>query len=311
MTNKITWPDGKRFAFTVLDDTDLVSLDNVREVYRLLGDLGLRTTKSCWMIEGDPKQGKYPGLTCDDADYCRWLVELQSQGFEIAWHGATWHTVPRETTIAAMEQFAAVFGQYPRTAANHTGAAQGIYWAESRVTGLHSLLYTLLTGGRNFRKYRGHVEADGLFWGDVCRQRLKYYRNFVFQDVNTLNTCPQMPYHDPERPMVNYWFASSNGRDVQTFRRCLSEENQDRLEAEGGACIMYTHFAYGFMQDGRIDPRTRELLERLAAKGGWFVPVETLLDYLLTQRGSRDITPAQRRRLELKWFLEKIRVGTI
>jgi hypothetical protein len=311
MIPKITWPDGKRFAFTVLDDTDLVSLENVRDVYRLLCQLGMRTTKSCWMIEGDSTQGKFPGQTCDDAAYCRWLVELQSQGFEIGWHGATWHTVPRETTIAALDRFAATFGRYPRTAANHTGAAQGVYWAESRLTGLHSLLYTVLTRGKNFRKYRGHVETDELFWGDVCRQRLKYYRNFVFQDVNTLNACPQMPYHDPLRPMVNLWFASSNGRDVQTFCRCLSEENQDRLEAEGGACILYAHFAYGFVEDGRVDPRARMLLERLAAKNGWFVPVETLLDHLASQRPSCDITPRERRRLERKWLLEKIRVGTI
>ena len=34
------WPDGKRFAFTVFDDTDRATLDNVREVYALLADLG-------------------------------------------------------------------------------------------------------------------------------------------------------------------------------------------------------------------------------------------------------------------------------
>ena len=27
----------------------------------------------------------------------------------------------------------------------------------------------------------------------------------------------------------------------------LTEAAQDRLEAEGGACIMYTHFGHGFV----------------------------------------------------------------
>jgi hypothetical protein len=57
-----------------------------------------------------------------------------------------------------------------------------------------------------------------------------------------------MPFHDPDRPFVKYWFASSEGPSVQTFNETLSEANQEKLEAEGGACIMYTHFANGFLQ---------------------------------------------------------------
>ena len=60
-----------------------------------------------------------------------------------------------------------------------------------------------------------------------------------------------MPYHDPRRPLVNSWFASSNGANPEVFLHCLSEKNQDRLEEEGGACVMYTHFANGFLEGGR------------------------------------------------------------
>ena len=48
--------------------------------------------------------------------------------------------------------------------------------------------------------FRGHVEGDPLFWGDLCRDRVRYVRNFTFADVNTLASCPLMPYHDPKRP---------------------------------------------------------------------------------------------------------------
>ena len=119
-----------------------------------------------------------------------------------------------------------------------------------------------------------------------------------------------MPYHDPERPYVNYWFASSEGANVESFNKCISEKNQDRLEKEGGACIMYTHFASGFYKNGSINSRFQFLIKRLSKKNGWFVPVSTLLDYLLEIRGHHDITDKERKQLERKWLLHKIRVGT-
>ena len=154
------------------------------------------------------------------------------------------------------------------------------------------------------------MSGDRYYWGDICREQIKYYRNFVFQDINTLAACPLMPYHDLQRPLVRNWFVASNGVDCRRFVECISEKNQDRLEAEGGACIMYTHFAFGFMPQGRLDARFRALMERMAKKGGWFVPVGTLLDHLAATRGCATITDSQRARLERKWLLEKITVGS-
>jgi hypothetical protein len=310
MRPDITWPEGKSFAFTIFDDTDSATVDNVRGVYDFLGDMGFRTTKSCWVLRGDVSRGKHAGQTCEDPEYAAWLRELQSRGFEIAWHGATWHGTPREGTIAAMEKFAELFGHYPMSAANHTGVDEGIYWADARLSGIHVPIYNILTRCRNRGKYRGHVENDALFWGDVCRERIRYYRNFVFQGINTLKVCPFMPYHDPSRPYVNHWFASSDGNRLDRFNKCQSEENQDRLEMQGGACIMYTHFANGFSDGGKVHRRFADLMSRMAKKNGWFVPVVTLLDYLLKVRGSHDITSAERRRLERKWLLEKLFTGT-
>ncbi len=55
-----------------------------------------------------------------------------------------------------------------------------------------------------------------------------------FGDINTLKVCPFMPYHDPDRPYVNYWFAASEGPTIDRFNSMVSEENQDRL-ARGAA----------------------------------------------------------------------------
>ena len=119
-----------------------------------------------------------------------------------------------------------------------------------------------------------------------------------------------MPYHDPRRPYVNYWFASSDGHNLEAFNRCLAEENQDRLEAEGGACIMYTHFALGFQEGRQLNPRFKQLMTRLAKKNGWYVRVAKVLDHLLTVNGHRQLTARQRRQLEKRWLWEKIFTGT-
>ena len=114
-----------------------------------------------------------------------------------------------------------------------------------------------------------------------------------------------MPYYDPDRPFVNRWFASSEGATVESFNKTISEENQDLLEAEGGACIMYTHFAFGFYQDSVLNKRFTNLMTRLSQKKGWFVPVSEILDYLKEQKGERIITKRQRMLLELRWMLNK------
>jgi hypothetical protein len=304
------WPEGKRFAFTVFDDTDLETVANVGGVYAFLADCGFRTTKSCWVVDGDPQKGSSPGQTCQDPQYRQWLLDLQRRGFEIAWHNSTWHGLPRNEVLAALAKFAAIFGHAPCTAANHSDDEESMYWGDSRLSPFHAFLYNLMTRRRNHGRFQGHVEGNPFFWGDACKEQIKYFRNFVYRDINTLKACPWMPYHDSKRPYVNFWFASSDGHNCRTMNRCLSERNQDRLEEEGGACIMYTHFVKGFMEGRSVEPRFEALMRRLARKNGWFVPAATLLDYLLKLRGRHELSSAERRRMERKWLLEKLRAGS-
>ena len=102
--DRVAWPDGKDFAFTVFDDTDNATVENVGPVYALLRDLGLRTTKSVWPVsgEGTPTIG---GLTCDDPVYRAWTLGLQAEGFEIGYHGASNVTAPRPLVSQALERF--------------------------------------------------------------------------------------------------------------------------------------------------------------------------------------------------------------
>ena len=164
---------------------------------------------------------------------------------------------------------------------------------------------------RRDSKYLGHVEATPYFWGDLAREHIQYVRNFCFPDVNTIRQDPYMPYHDPRRPFVNYWFSSSDGHDVDAFCTLLSPENQDRLERERGACIVYTHFASGFFRDGQLDRRFVQLMRRLAERNGWFVPASELLDYLRAQRRSDgDLRRPMARVLQRRWASAKFSRGS-
>jgi hypothetical protein len=304
---EIHWPEGKTFAFTVFDDTDNSDLSNVPYVYELLYDLGFRTTKSVWPVRGRrvPTIG---GATCEEKDYLAWVQSLREKSFEIALHNATYHTSNRRETADGLARFWNLFGHAPRSHANHADCGESIYWGDHRLTGRNALIYNLLNRYSTRGKFQGHVEQSPLFWGDLCRENVHYVRNFVYLETNTLKACPQMPYHDPRRPYVNQWFASSEGPNLPSFLERISERNQDRLEAEGGACIMYTHFASGFVHGRQVDQRFRELMKRLSRKNGYFVPVSELLDHLRAVRGPTVLTEAQRSRLERRWLLTKIRV---
>jgi hypothetical protein len=305
MTNRIQWPEGKEFAFTIFDDTDYQTVDHVSAVYSFLSDIGLRTTKSVWPIRGSKVQEVW-GATCEDKQYLEWVLDLQQKGFEIALHNVTSHTSTRAETAHGLETFRRLFGHYPYSMANHSGCNEGIYWGDSRLTGINQVVYNLLHLKKYKGVFQGHVENSPLFWGDLCREKVKYVRNFVFGDINTLKLCPFMPYHDPARPYVNNWFAASEGPLINSFNAMLSEDNQEKLATERGACIMYAHLACGFLENGKINRRFRSLMERLGRMNGWFVPVHTLLDYFLEVRGTHNLIDHERKSLERKWLMHKI-----
>jgi hypothetical protein len=295
----------------MVDDPDHATIANVKPVYDLLAQLGLRTTKLVWLFQGESHATSH-GSACDDPAYLAWVLALQQQGFEIGLHNAAPVTSPRARTGQALERFRALFGSQLLVHCNHTGCREGIYWGDARLSGWRRPLYNLLTRGRRRGVFRGHLAGDPLFWGDLCQERVRYVRNFVFDALNTLAVCPEMPYHDPAKPYVNFWFAATEGPTLRSFLHRFTVRHIDRLVAEGGLCIAYVHLAKGFAPLGRVDPEFRQRLEYLAAHGGWFAPVSAVLDYLRQNAGraERRIAPARLRQLELHWLGSKLTKGT-
>jgi hypothetical protein len=303
------WPEGKSFAFTVFDDPDGDTLSARRYVYPLLSDLGFRTTKSVWPI-GPLREANSPGETCSSKEYREDAQALQAQGFEIAYHNAAPHSCTRPEIIESLEAFRNYFGGYPSAMANHYNA-DAIYWGEARLTGaVQRGIYNAVTRGGNRDRFSGHEQNSQYFWGDICREKIRYCRNLVYRNINTLQMCPWMPYHDPRRPYVAAWFSASEGAQGPAFLQALSEADQDRLEAEGGLCIMYTHFGNGFVENNEVHPEFSRLMRRLSRKNGWFAPVSAILDFLRGRNGVHPLTPRQRNGMEWRWLASKCFHGT-
>lgn len=304
------FPDHCQFAFTIFDDTDFSTVGNTRPVYELLTDLGIRTTKSVWPLPSVP-ESPIQGETLQDPDYLRFVLGLKQRGFEIALHNVRNFDSPRDTICSGLEEFRARIGEYPRTHTNHAENRDNLYWGAERMSiALLRLALRIADTARSRPSSKGHIAGSSYFWGDICRRHLSYVRSFSFREINLDRVNPTLPYHDPERPLVNFWFTSSEGANVKSFCKTIAEAEQDRLEKEGGVCIMYSHFSQGFCPNGCVDQRFRELMTRMARKKGWFVPVATLLDHLRKTLTNPILPRKERASMEYQWLLEKVRDGS-
>ena len=100
-----------------------------------------------------------------------------------------------------------------------------------------------------------------------------------------------MPYRDKQYDeYANYWFSSTFASNQWMFKKQVNKMSIDRLENEGGVCILYTHLGY-YMVDGVIDPHFKKMIEYLGSKNsGWYVPVSTVLDFLNQNKKSNNIS---------------------
>jgi hypothetical protein len=304
---KLTFPGGKRFAFTICDDTDMARIESVAPVYRLLEELGLKAAKSVWPLPNTKEKSVFdPSQTLADPDYCAFIADLRRRGFEITFHGAAMTSSTRAEVLTAFDHYRAAIGEDPRIHTNHAHNRDNLYWGGMRVD--DPLLKWLVTRDHLPRDhYLGHVEGSSYFWGDVCAERVRYVRNLTFQGINLRRINPSMPYHDPARPYVRGWFSASEADSIQEFLDLLRSEHQEQLEREGGVCIVATHLGKKFAVNGAVNPEARRLLTELAGRPGWFPNLSELLDYLREARGSDTLPAAEWRAMQWTWMRDVIR----
>jgi hypothetical protein len=298
-----------RFAFSILDDTDDATLENVAPVYEHLKDCGFRTTKTVWPL--DCPEGSrlfFAGQTLQDKPYLEFVHRLAEDGFELAYHGATMESSRRERSLRGIEFLQKEFGVFPRLSCNHGFNRDNLYWGHKRFQTAPFRQLAKLLEKRSTDHYSGDRDGSDYFWGDAARQHVRYVRNFTFHRLNMLTVNPEMPYRLKGTPYVQYWFSTTDAPDVDAFNRVLSKNLIDELEQEGGVRIISTHLGKGFVKDGKLNGTTRDILHYLSQKAGWFVPVSEILDYLLGHHSAagKQLGWLQTFRLESRFLLDKV-----
>ena len=289
------FPHNKQFAFTIIDDTDGDGIENTQPIYEFLAKLGLLTTKTCWTF---PPRDNFKGLSLTDYRYRQYINKLQRAGFEIALHSVGSGRFTRQDILDGLETFKQFVGSYPKIQINHGQNPDNLYWGLKR--------FSLLRPFWRWSRFYGDNPESIYFWGDYARKDLRFVRNFTFRDLNTAKVDLLMPYKDPAKEYVNYWFSASDGENIEKFNRLTRIENIDRLIRENGVAIVYTHFANGFMRNGRLNREFQNNMVYLARRNGWFVPAGELLEYLLKQGKGKEISFWQKLGLETKWFLNRL-----
>src|SRR5437868_9781662 len=125
------FPDNKKFAFSIFDDTDLSTVEKIEPIYRLLTELGMRTTKSVWPLASVP-EGKYGGCSLQDSAYLDFILRLRDAGFEIALHGMRNHHSSRALVAEGLAEFRRLIGTDPRIHTNHSRNHDNVYWGTAR-----------------------------------------------------------------------------------------------------------------------------------------------------------------------------------
>ena len=300
----IVWPEGRKFAFSIVDDTDYSTVSNISPIYAVLKDAGIRSTKTVWVR---PIRDQFTGQTLQDEEYLTFVKELMLAGFEIGLHGIGSGSFTSAEIKDGYEEFNQLLGMHPKMHINHSRNPDNMYWGNRRFT--FPLSSILALSKRRRTLYQGEKENSPYFWGNICKQFIKYQRNHVFNGINTLKYDPQMPTRSKFKDKYsNYWFSSSDGHTLEEFNALINKKNIDQLEREGGCCIVYTHFATGFVDsDGNVNPSFKESMQYLSEKGGWYVPVGTILDHLLAAKKNQEFTSyLYLLRLDLKWVLQRV-----
>ncbi|HDL9483907.1 TPA: hypothetical protein PX784_003552, partial [Vibrio cholerae] len=277
------WPNSKQFAFTIIDDTDGSTIENTKPVYEFLHSLGFKTTKTVWVY---PPRDEFSGSSLQDPEYLSFVKDLHEKGFEIGLHNVGSGRFLRDEIIEGVRYFKGLFPD-AKIHVNHSRNPCNLYWGYERFYWLKPLFRILGKG----RKFSGSVIESDCYWADVAKSEFKYIRNLVFNGANTLGYDPTMPYISKNKPESNYWFSSSDGHTIDEFLELTKPDNLERLKASGGACIVYTHFASGFVESsGNLNPDFVKRMKALSEMNGYFEPASTILDYLLKEKkGAREV----------------------
>jgi hypothetical protein len=297
----MTWPENKEFAFTIVDDTDFATVPVIKPVYDYLLKHKIITSKTVWVF---PSRDRFTGDCLLDEKYYQFILDLKSHGVEICIHGIGSGDFTRDEIKEGLEIFKNKLGYYPNLNTNHAINPYNMYWGNSSY---HYILRLYSFLRRSNEYFYGEKTGSKYFWGDIFKEKIKYIRGKICDDINTLHFDPQMPYIDKNKKYCNFWFSSSDGRDIDTFNKLVSKENINKLKNENGLCIVYTHFARDFVKDGILNESFMKNISYLAQQNGWFAPASQILNYMLDSKKNMYVSNLYLMKYEINTIFERIK----
>lgn len=309
MQDKITYPNGAKFAFTILDDTDDTTVENGRPVYELFKEAAMRTTKTVWAFDSksENREAYLVGDTLQSAEYLEWVHELSRDGFEIAFHNASMGSSRREDTIKALDFIEKEFGRSLRLHCNHGQNRENLYWGADRYSSciLNKAMHNLSKNSA-FPSFEGHQPESPYYWADIASERLSYMRAFSYRQLNGMQIVPGKPFKDPLKANTPLLFNTAEAPHVHAFNKLVNPGSLEKLCKQGGWAIVTTHIGKGFYANNKLNTEFKQTIKYLSEQPGWFVTASELLDYIRMKKGIDVISPMQRFRMEYSHVLERL-----
>ena len=300
------WPNGKKAAFAIIDDTDDAKMPGISEVYDLLMKYQIPTTKTVWVYPVKDTQLFSGCSLTGDSDYLAFVRELIENGYEIGLHNVGSGEFRREEILSGLEEFNNLLGFYPKLHVNHSYNPDNIYGGDKRFSFPFNYLVKLLYPG--YTGFSGEVKSSEYFWGDAHKRHIEFSRSYELDDLNILRHC-HFPYRDKSyAEYCNLLYPSVFCPNQDMFNYRITEKNLQRLISQNGCSIVYTHFGYYTERDGIEQDflNSLDLLKKYSSDI-WFAPVGEILRYLEITNGVQQISRPHKMLLEAKSLLTRVK----
>lgn len=275
-----------KFYFSIIDDTDDATLENIKPVYDFLYEQGIKITKTVWVYPPFDEPSK--GDCLQRSDYADYIKELHDRGYEIGLHnvGSADQDSPytRDRILEGLDFFEKRLGFKPTICVNHSYNPDSVYGGYKRFNNPMSWIVRKLYKQYG-RTFYGEIEESPYFWGDKYKELFKYSRNHECDTLLTTKWDKRMPYIDPHRnKYANYWYSATFAPNQDVFNYVVTDNALEKLERKGGCCIVFTHLGY-YCKDGVIDPGFVGRIKKIAANPNCIsMPVTQTLDAIAETR---------------------------
>ncbi|MFN5885205.1 MAG: hypothetical protein ACK445_07675, partial [Bacteroidota bacterium] len=171
---KINWPNEKSFAFTIIDETDYGTTENLTSIYKLLLERKIKITKTVWLYH---TRDHFTGDSLEDKSYRDFILHLNKNGVEIALHNVGSGFFSYQEKKNAMNLFKKYIGYFPKILVNHSNM-DNIYWGHKRFIFPFNFFYKVFQR----RQFYGDDAKSEHFWGDIVKEHIDYIPNFSFKN---------------------------------------------------------------------------------------------------------------------------------